>query len=62
MCRRTWDSAKLGESFVKQSIFANSPSDVESGNPCCVTLAWQFFSLGVCASHLHTQGWETGIP
>ena len=71
---RTCDSEKLGKSFVKRSIFANSPSCVESPRVgveveaqakcklllCDLGLA--FSLLGVSAFHLHTAGRETGIP
>ena len=77
MHHRTWDSEKLGESFVKRSISANSLSQVESGwgcgervevvaqaewKPLLCDLGLACFSLGVGAAHLHAEGRETGLP
>lgn len=71
---RTCDSEKLGKSFVKRSVFANSPSCVESPRVgvgveaqakwklllCDLGLA--FSLLGVSAFHCTLQGGRLASP
>lgn len=70
----SWDSKKLGEFFVKQSIFTNRLLLVESldggytgpaqaeWKPLLCDLGLAFSPLRTGACHLHTKGRETGIP